>query len=52
MVDLKSEIIDSLEQTSIKGVPRLFKVKSLHLKALWTCAVLVVLGVGIYDAVE
>ena len=52
MVDLKSEIIESLKQTSVKGVPRLFKVKSLHLKALWACAVLAFLGVGIYDAVE
>ena len=52
MVDLKSEIIESLEQTSVKGVPRLFKVKSIHLKALWACAVLAFLGVGIYDAVE
>ena len=52
MVDLKSEIIESLEQTSVKGVPRLFKVKSLHLKALWACAVLAFLGVGIYDGIE
>ena len=52
MVDLKSEIIESLEQTSVRGVPRFFKVKSLHLKALWACAVLAFLGVGIYDAVE
>ena len=48
----KDEVVKCLKQSSVKGVPRLFKVKSLHLKGLWGVAILLFLTTGFYQSYE
>ena len=48
----REQLVSGLKQTSIKGVPRLFKVESLTLRLLWALAVLTFLTVGFYQSVE
>ena len=48
----KDEVVKCLKQCSVKGVPRLFKVKSVHLRSLWAVAIVVFLGTGFYQSYE
>ena len=48
----REQLVSGLKQTSIKGVPRLFKVESLTLRLLWAVAVLTFLTVGFYQSIE
>ena len=48
----KDEVVRCLKQCSVKGVPRLFKVKSVHLRGLWAVAIVVFLGTGFYQSYE
>ena len=43
---LKEQVVSGLKQSSIKGVPRFFKVESLALKLLWAAGVLTFLTTG------
>ena len=48
----KDEVVKCLKQCSVKGVPRLFKVQSVHLRGLWAVAILLFLGTGFYQSYE
>ena len=45
------EVVNGLQQTSIKGVPRLFNVKSVILKVVWSVAIVTFLATGFYQSV-
>ena len=51
-INLRTEFIKSCENTRVKGVSRLFKVKSTALRLIWTCAVLSFLTIGVYQTYE
>ena len=48
----KRELIKFLQHTSVKGIPRYFKVEHLNLKLLWACAILMFFIIGIYQSFE
>ena len=48
----KRELLKFLQQTSVKGIPRYFKVEHLSLKLVWACAILMFFGIGIYQSFE
>ena len=47
---LKKELINFLQQTSIKGISRYFKVEHLILKLVWACAIFTFLYFGFYQS--
>ena len=47
---LKKELMKFLQQTSVKGISRYFKVEHLNLKLLWACAILTFLSFGFYQS--
>ena len=48
----KTEILEALKQTSVKGIPMLLKAEAVHLKVLWTCAVLAFFATGFYQSYQ
>ena len=48
---LKKELI-KFQQTSVKGIPRYFKVEHLKLKLLWACAIVIFLSFGFFSELQ
>lgn len=48
---IKSEFIDFLQNTSIKGVSRVFKSETKLLKGIWCVAVISFISIGLIYAV-
>ena len=52
MTTFKKELLKFLQQTSVKGIPRYFKVEHLNLKLVWACAILMFFSIGFYQSFE
>ena len=46
----KKELIIFLQKTSVKGIPRYFKVEHFNLKIVWVCAIIIFFSFGFYQS--